>query len=65
MSRICDVLAADHVVRFTRLSGYIFAYCKQSKTRAREGLRMRLVSTGWAMFLLSYANSLDNTSFTL
>ena len=35
--------AADHVVRFTRLSGSIFAYCKRSKTGAGEGLGMRLM----------------------
>ena len=35
--------AADHVVRFTRLSGSIFAYCKQSKTGAGEGLGTRLL----------------------
>ena len=44
MSRICDVSrAANHVVRFTRPSGSIFAYCKRSKTRAGEGLGMRLI----------------------
>ena len=41
----CDVLAADHVVRFTRPSGSVFAYCKRSKTGAREGLGMRLSNT--------------------
>ena len=39
MSRICDVTqGTDHVVRFTRPSGSVFAYCKQSKTGAGEGL---------------------------
>ena len=48
MSRICDVThAADHVVRFTRPSGPVFAYCKQSKTGAREGLGTRLAPGGW------------------
>ena len=43
-SRICDVtLAADHVIRFTRPSGSVFAYCKRSKTRAGEGLGTRLL----------------------
>ena len=40
----CDACAADHVVRFTRPSPSVFAYCKQSKTGAGEGLGMRLVS---------------------
>ena len=39
----CYVLAANHVVRFTRPSGSVFAYCKQSKTGAGEGLGTRLV----------------------
>ena len=34
--------AADHVVRFTRPSPSVFAYCKRSKTGAREGLGTRL-----------------------
>ena len=34
--------AADHVVRFTRLSPSVFAYCKRSKTGAGEGLGTRL-----------------------
>ena len=33
----------NHVVRFTRPSGSVFAYCKQSKTGAREGLEPRLI----------------------
>ena len=37
-----DACAADHVVRFTRLSPSVFAYCKQSKTGAGEGLGTRL-----------------------
>ena len=38
MSRICDITqGTDHVVRFTRPSGSVFAYCKQSKTGAGEG----------------------------
>ena len=44
MSRTCDVMcAADHVVRFTRPSPSVFAYCKRSKTGAGEGLGTRLV----------------------
>ena len=39
----CYVLAANHVVRFTRPSDSVFAYCKQSKTGAGEGLGTRLV----------------------
>ena len=39
----CDVHAADHVVRFTRPSHSVFAYCKRSKTGAGEGLGTRLV----------------------
>ena len=38
----CDACAADHVVRFTRPSPSVFAYCKRSKTGAREGLGTRL-----------------------
>ena len=38
----CDACAADHVVRFTRPSPSIFAYCKRSKTGAGEGLGTRL-----------------------
>ena len=34
--------AADHVVRFTRPSPSVFAYCKRSKTGAGEGLGTRL-----------------------
>ena len=34
----CDACAADHVVRFTRPSPSVFAYCKRSKTGAGEGL---------------------------
>ena len=46
MSRTCDVMcAADHVVRFTRPSPSVFAYCKRSKTGAGEGLGTRLYST--------------------
>ena len=39
---ICDICAPDHVVRFTRPSPSIFAYCKRSKTGSGEGLGMRL-----------------------
>ena len=39
----CDARAADHVVRFTRPSPSVFAYCKRSKTGAGEGLGTRLV----------------------
>ena len=43
MSRTCDVTrATDHVVRFTRPSGSVFAYCKRSKTWAEESLGTRL-----------------------
>ena len=41
-NKIHDAHAADHMVRFTRPSGSVFAYCKRSKTGAREGLGMRL-----------------------
>ena len=37
-----DACAADHVVRFTRPSPSVFAYCKRSKTGAGEGLGTRL-----------------------
>ena len=37
-----DARAADHVVRFTRPSPSVFAYCKRSKTGAGEGLGTRL-----------------------
>ena len=40
----CDACAADHVVRFTRPSPSVFAYCKRSKAGAREGLGTRLIS---------------------
>ena len=39
----CDACAVDHVVRFTRPSPSVFAYCKRSNTGAGEGLGMRLV----------------------
>ena len=38
----CDACAMDHMVRFTRPSSSVFAYCKQSKTGAGEGLQTRL-----------------------
>ena len=38
----CDARGRDHVVRFTRPSGSVFAYCKRSKTGAGEGLGTRL-----------------------
>ena len=38
-----DASGRDHVVRFTRPSGSVFAYCKRSKTGAGEGLGTRLV----------------------
>ena len=38
----CDTCAMDHVVRFTRLSPSIFAYCKWLKTGGGEGLGTRL-----------------------
>ena len=37
--------ATDHVVRFTRPSPSVFAYCKQSKTGAGEGLGTYITST--------------------
>ena len=37
-----DARGRDHVVRFTRPSGSVFAYCKRSKTGAGEGLGTRL-----------------------
>ena len=40
----CDARATDHVVRFTRPSPSVFAYCKRSKTGAREDLGRRLGS---------------------
>ena len=40
------VCSVDHVVRFTRSSPpSVFAYCKQSKTGAGEGLQMKLLDT--------------------
>ena len=46
MSRICDVtFAMDHMVRFTRPSGSVFTYCKQSKTsRGRPGNKASLTN---------------------
>ena len=37
----------DHVVRLTRPSGSVFAYCKRSKTGAGEGLGTRLIFSLW------------------
>ena len=35
MSRTCDVMcAADHIVRFTRPTSYVFAYCRRSEIGA-------------------------------
>ena len=53
-----DVCAADHVVRFTRPSPSVFAYCKQSKTGAGEGLGMRLIGLQDERSLMK-ANVLD------
>ena len=41
-----DARGRDHVVRFTRPSGSVFAYCKRSKTGAGEGLGTRLYGLG-------------------
>ena len=41
------------MVRFTRPSDSVFAYCKQSKTGAREGLGMRLEPNSLTFFLSS------------
>ena len=43
----------DQVVRFTRPSDSVFAYCKQSKTGTREGLGMRLEPNSLTFFLSS------------
>ena len=43
----CDI--TDHVVRFTKLSPTIFAYCKRSKTGGGEGLGTRLCAYKWAL----------------
>ena len=49
-----DILAAGHMVRFTRPSSSVFAYCKQSKTGAEEGLGTRVVlTTGSCNFKLT------------
>jgi len=43
----CDryaILRLDSLVRFTRPSGSVFAYCKRSTTGAREGLGTRLAT---------------------
>ena len=42
----CDTCAVDHMVRFTRPSPSIFAYCKRPKTGGREGLATRLDRMG-------------------
>ena len=52
MVTTCDACAADHVVRFTRPSPSVFAYCKRSKTGAGEGLGTRLVKR--AIYLHSF-----------
>jgi len=45
-----DGRAADHMMKFPRLSPSVFAYCKRSKTGAIEGLGTRLrLSTSWWM----------------
>ena len=41
-----DARGTDHMVRFTRPSGSVFAYCKRSKTGAGEGLGTRLGGAG-------------------
>ena len=48
--------AVDHVVRFTRPSGSVFAYCKQSKTGAREGLGTRLSEPPFGPLLIIVHN---------
>ena len=48
----CDARAADHVVRFTRPSGSIFAYCKQSKTETGEGLGTKLMKKDFSCLVL-------------
>ena len=52
-SKGCSIASADQVVRFTRPSDSVFAYCKQSKTGAREGLGMRLEPNSLIFFLSS------------
>ena len=41
------------MVRFTKPSDSVFAYCKQSKTGPREGLGMRLEPNSLTFFLSS------------
>ena len=43
-----DAHGTDHVVRFTRPSGSVFAYCKRSKTGVGERLGTRLWATSIA-----------------
>ena len=50
--------AADHVVRFTRPSPSVFAYCKRSKTGAGEGLGTRLGNMPVVMDLLKRSERL-------
>ena len=49
----CSIASADQLVRITRPSDSIFAYYKQSKTGAREGLGMRLEPNSLTFFLSS------------
>ena len=46
----CDNCAADHMVRFTRPSPSVFAYCKRSRTGDGEGLGTRLVELELALY---------------
>ena len=65
-----DACGTDHVVRFTRPSGSVFAYCKRSKTGAGEGLGTRLAltppkSATALCFLCEKAGSGNETKFML
>ena len=50
---LASIASVDQLVRFTRPSDSVFAYCKQSKTGAREGLGMRLEPNSLTFFLSS------------
>ena len=50
---LASIATVDQVVRFTRPSDSVFAYCKQSKTGAKEGLGMRLEPNSLTFFLSS------------
>ena len=49
-----DARGRDHVVRFTRPSGSVFAYWKRSKTGAGEGLGTRLLELVWDVYLTNF-----------